>query len=600
MKKKRIFLNSWIFLVLLTVSLMTLMYIGNAITNVNTIEDTYLALLQEKMIATRDSILETPEGFPTAPVSGGGQSTELGYYIEIADHSQFVMNDAALAEQSSSLKEKLFASAPLASALANKQELFKKITVLDSNNDELLFLTDVHFFERDGKAGTIIIFYNLAELQSYHLNAKSMFWLLLTIFLMGAIAYYQYLDRKVSEPLEAMTDIAFKYSRNDFSKKIRVETYDEISNLGIAMSKLGKAIQASTLMNKEEKELLTHLFESLPGGIIYFDQNMNLTLVNGFGKEFLDFWRKADPDSENKVIPDQFREMILNSYDTATSAETECQWQQRYFNVKVTPLVQADSKQVRGVLIVLQDITTAKQLDTIRGDFITNVSHDLRTPLQMIKGYSEAIIDNIAETNEEKIEMAHIILDETTEMNNMVNNLLDLSRMQAGYIELDRHAVDLAAFFEHLSVRFEKSFKESEIHFSFELLDGIDHYPFDEEKMNQVFYNLIDNAIRYSAEIGTRQQKFIHIEVSLDDLSDKVLFEVSDNGIGIQQESLPYIFERFYKDDKSRTNLKQKSTGIGLAIVQTIVAAHDGKIEVYSELGVGTTFIISLPDPELI
>lgn len=600
MRRKRIFLKSWLFLVFLTLALMALLYIGNAIVSVNTIEDTYVTVLEDKIDSTRKKMLDNPEAYLSGSTPAEDFSSRLIYYIQMGEQSKFVVNDPILSEQSDYLQEALVAAPPLKKAIENKTDLSQRLSVLDANNAELLLLADIHFFESGGKRGFIILYYNLDELQAYYTNAKSMTLLIIAVFLMGAIAYYQHLTQKVSEPLEELTDIAFKYSRNDFSKKIKIETYDEVSNLGIAMSKLGKSIEASMLMIKEEKELLNHLFESLPGGILYFDQNMNLTLLNAFGREFLDFWRKTDPDSENKVIPTQFSELIMHSYHTASSSETDWQWLQKHFNVKVLPLVQDDSKKVRGVLIVLQDITTARQLDIIRGDFITNVSHDLRTPLQMIKGYSEAIIDNIAETNQEKIEMAHIILDETTEMNNMVNNLLDLSRMQAGYIELDRHSVDLAAFFQRLRSRFEKSFKEANIQFSYELLDDIHRYPFDEEKMNRVFYNLIDNAVRYSAEIGTRQQKFIHIEVSYDELTDKVLFEVSDNGIGIQQESLPYIFERFYKNDKSRTYSKQKGTGIGLSIVETIVEAHEGSIEVHSQFGVGTTFIIRLPIPDVI
>ncbi|MPM56698.1 Sensor histidine kinase ResE [bioreactor metagenome] len=317
--------------------------------------------------------------------------------------------------------------------------------------------------------------------------------------------------------------------------------------------------------------------------------------MNGPGQAFLDFWRRVDPDAEIKAIPHQFKEMVEHAFSTTDGSEADFSWSQRHYNVKVTPVIQTDLQKTAGVLIVLQDVTNERQLDIIRGDFITNVSHDLRTPLQMIKGYSEAIIDNIAESNDEKIEMAQIILDETTEMNKMVNNLLDLSRMQAGYVDLNRQNVDLAAFFNHLSGRFENSFKEAAIQFTYELADGIKTCPFDEEKMNQVFYNLIDNAVRYSGEIGTRRQKFIHITVRLDDMLDKVVFEISDNGIGIQAESLPFIFERFYKNDKSRTYSKQKGTGIGLSIVKTIVEAHDGEIEAHSEPGVGTTFLVRFP-----
>ena len=595
MKRTSIFLKSWVLVTFLTVTIMTLMYIGHAIISVNSIEDTYTKLLQEKITAYKDTVMTNPEVYLTQAETAQSLDPELSYFIKIGDQSRFVVQNPDLQGQSEPLLENILANDEILDAIDSNVDDFSRITIEDEENNPLLLMVFVHTFELQGQAGMLVINYELDEFQAYELNAKSITLLLLTVYLMGTIVYYQYLIRNVAEPLEVMTDIAFKYSRNDFSKRITFESYDEISGLGTAMNKLGKTLQATTLMNREERELLNHLFDSLPAGILYFDQNFHLKLVNGPGQEFLDFWRRVDPDAEAKAIPHQFKEMVQHAFTTTAGSEADLSWSQRHYNVKVTPVIQTDLQKTAGVLIVLQDVTNERQLDIIRGDFITNVSHDLRTPLQMIKGYSEAIIDNIAESNAEKIEMAQIILDETTEMNKMVNNLLDLSRMQAGYIELNRQTVDLATFFNHLAGRFENSFKEAAIQFSYELDDGIKTYPFDEEKMNQVFYNLIDNAVRYSAEIGTRRQKFIHITVRLEDMLDKVVFEISDNGIGIQAESLPFIFERFYKNDKSRTYSKQKGTGIGLSIVKTIVEAHDGEIEVHSESGVGTTFLARFP-----
>ena len=595
MKRTSIFLKSWVLVTFLTVTIMTLMYIGHAIISVNSIEDTYTKLLQEKITAYKDTVMTNPEVYLTQAETAQSLDPELSYFIKIGDQSRFVVQNPDLQGQSEPLLENILANDEILDAIDSNVDDFSRITIEDEENNPLLLMVFVHTFELQGQAGMLVINYELDEFQAYELNAKSITLLLLTVYLMGTIVYYQYLIRNVAEPLEVMTDIAFKYSRNDFSKRITFESYDEISGLGTAMNKLGKTLQATTLMNREERELLNHLFDSLPAGILYFDQNFHLKLVNGPGQEFLDFWRRVDPDAEAKAIPHQFKEMVQHAFTTTAGSEADLSWSQRHYNVKVTPVIQTDLQKTAGVLIVLQDVTNERQLDIIRGDFITNVSHDLRTPLQMIKGYSEAIIDNIAESNAEKIEMAQIILDETTEMNKMVNNLLDLSRMQAGYIELNQQTVDLATFFNHLAGRFENSFKEAAIQFSYELDDGIKTYPFDEEKMNQVFYNLIDNAVRYSAEIGTRRQKFIHITVRLEDMLDKVVFEISDNGIGIQAESLPFIFERFYKNDKSRTYSKQKGTGIGLSIVKTIVEAHDGEIEVHSEPGVGTTFLARFP-----
>ena len=595
MRRTSIFLKSWVLLTFLTVAIMTLMYIGHAIISVNSIEDTYNKLLQEKITAYKDTIMSDPEAYLTQAETAQSLDPELSYYIKMGDQSRFIVQNPELQGQSELLLENILANDQILDAIDSNVDDFSRITVEDEENNPLLLMVFVHTFELQGQTGMLVIGYELDEFQAYELNAKSITLLLLTVYLMGTIIYYQYLIRNVAEPLGIMTDIAFKYSRNDFSKRITFEAYDEISGLGTAMNKLGKTLQATTLMNREERELLNHLFDSLPAGILYFDQNFHLKLVNGPGQEFLDFWRRVDPDAEAKAIPHQFKEMVQHAFNTTAGSEADFSWSQRHYNVKVTPVLQTDLQKTAGVLIVLQDVTNERQLDIIRGDFITNVSHDLRTPLQMIKGYSEAIIDNIAESNDEKIEMAQIILDETTEMNKMVNNLLDLSRMQAGYVDLNRQNVDLATFFDHLSGRFENSFKEAAIQFTYELADGIKTYPFDEEKMNQVFYNLIDNAVRYSAEIGTRRQKFIHITVRLDDMLDKVVFEISDNGIGIQAESLPFIFERFYKNDKSRTYSKQKGTGIGLSIVKTIVEAHDGEIESHSEPGVGTTFLVRFP-----
>ncbi len=595
MRRTSIFLKSWVLLTFLTIAIMTLMYIGHAIISVNSIEDTYNKMLQEKITAYKDTIMSSPEAYLRQAGTAQSLDPELPYYIKIGDQSRFVVQNPDLKGQSEMLLKNILADDQVLDAIDSNEDDFSRITIEDEDNNPLLLMVFVHSFELQGQPGMLVIGYDLDEFQAYDLNAKSITLLLLTVYLMGTIIYYQHLIRNVSEPLEVMTDIAFKYSRNDFSKRITFESYDEISGLGTAMNKLGKTLQATMLMNREERELLNHLFDSLPTGILYFDQNFHLKLVNGPGQEFLDFWRRMDPDAEARAIPHQFKEMVEHAFKTTAGTEADLSWSQRYYNVKVTPVIQADLQKTAGVLIVLQDVTNERQLDIIRGDFITNVSHDLRTPLQMIKGYSEAIIDNIAESNDEKIEMAQIILDETTEMNKMVNNLLDLSRMQAGYIDLNRQTVDLAAFFDHLTGRFENSFKEAAIQFTYELADGIKTYSFDEEKMNQVFYNLIDNAVRYSAETGTRRQKFIHITVRLDDMLDKLVFEISDNGIGIQAESLPFIFERFYKNDKSRTYSKQKGTGIGLSIVKTIVEAHDGEIEVHSEPGIGTTFLVRFP-----
>jgi two-component system sensor histidine kinase ResE len=232
----------------------------------------------------------------------------------------------------------------------------------------------------------------------------------------------------------------------------------------------------------------------------------------------------------------------------------------------------------------------------MRNDFINNISHELRTPLVMIQGYSEAILDDVAETQEEKKEMAKIIGEESIRMNRMVNEMLDSSRMEAGFIKLTKMDVYFEDFFKNLFTRFATMSEKNNIQMELKVDSNLNSYFMDEDKMNQVFVNLINNAIRHTS-LTKKEKKKVEIWVHLDKIMDEVLIEVIDNGTGILEEDIPYVFDRFYKADKSRMVMKENKTGtgIGLSIVKNIVEAHNGFVEVKSVVNEQTKFIIHLP-----
>ena len=232
----------------------------------------------------------------------------------------------------------------------------------------------------------------------------------------------------------------------------------------------------------------------------------------------------------------------------------------------------------------------------MRVDFINNVSHELRTPLVMIQGYSEAIVDDVAETVEEKHEMAKIIGEESRRMNRMVNEMLDLSRVESGYITLEKTKVSLSKFFNQLFSRFSTMASNGNVTLSLEIQPTLENYFMDRDKMDQVFVNLINNAIRHTI-MADREEGQVKISVYLDTIVDEVLMEVQDNGTGIPEEDVPFVFERFYKADKSRASQRDNriGTGIGLSLVKNIVEAHSGYVEVKSEMDVGTSFIVHMP-----
>src|SRR5699024_9231138 len=234
----------------------------------------------------------------------------------------------------------------------------------------------------------------------------------------------------------------------------------------------------------------------------------------------------------------------------------------------MTPL--HDRTFVRGAVVVIRDMTEERQVDKLRKDFISNVSHELRTPISLMQGYSEAIMDDIAASTEVKNELAQIIHEESLRMSRIVNELLDISRMESGHIVLNSVPINIIEL---------KLTKENENNM----------IKMDSDRIEQVMTNLIDNAITHTSEEG-----YVHIYVRS---TEKQLYvEVADNGSGIPEEDLSFIFERFYKADKARTRHKQKQgTGLGLGIAKHLVNAHDGTISVKSRVDKGTSFSFKIP-----
>src|SRR5690606_27536208 len=242
---------------------------------------------------------------------------------------------------------------------------------------------------------------------------------------------------------------------------------------------------------------------------------------------------------------------------------------------------------------VIRDVTEEHKIDKIRRDFVANISHEIRTPLQMLQGYSEALIDDIVVSPEERQELVQVIHDESVRMGRLVNDFLDVARMEAGHINMKYQIVDVSHILLRVFRKFFVYAKERGIELEYipsEESLVLQHA--DEGRLQQVFTNLIDNALRHT-DTGKRVMILPSV-VSLN-YDSFVQLKFKDEGQGIPAEDLPYIFERFYKADKARKRGSRSGTGLGLAIVKNIIDQHEGKIAVESTVGQGTTFTILLP-----
>jgi two-component system sensor histidine kinase ResE len=322
-------------------------------------------------------------------------------------------------------------------------------------------------------------------------------------------------------------------------------------------------------------------------GVITFNRDGTILITNPPADRFLQYWyyEKGGFESDSEGIPTQVMELFQQAVDTEKEQIGEISLQGRHWVILVSPLY--SNQFIRGAVAVLRDMTEERQLDKMRIDFIANVSHELRTPISMLQGYSEAIVDDIAESQEEKKEMAKVIYDESLRMGRLVNELLDLARMEAGHLQLSFEDIDLSPFINRIIHKFQGLAKDNEIQLNAEIEDGISSVSFDPDRIEQVLTNLIDNAIRHTPKGGS-----VRLKATSEDMG--IRLEVKDSGSGIPEEDLPFVFERFYKADKARTR-GRAGTGLGLAIVKNIIDAHHGSVSVQSKMGLGTTFTFLLP-----
>ena len=221
-------------------------------------------------------------------------------------------------------------------------------------------------------------------------------------------------------------------------------------------------------------------------------------------------------------------------------------------------------------------------------DFVADVSHELKTPLTSIQGFAQAILDDTADTPEARKQAAQIIYDEAGRMHRMALDLLDLARLEAGTADLEMSPVDLGVLLRNIVEKFTPQAQRLGVNLQLNVPEGLPTLIGDGDRLAQVFTNLVDNALKFTPTNG-------QIALSALRTGGEMTISITDTGVGIPQEALPHLFDRFYQVEPSRAGGNKHGAGLGLAIVQEILQAHGGKISVRSEVGRGTTLVIHLP-----
>ena len=394
-----------------------------------------------------------------------------------------------------------------------------------------------------------------------------------------------YFSKSIIKPLKKIKNMAkeivdgkrrkidnIKYSNNELGKLV-----EEYNKLGIELDK-----KIDNLV--EEKNKLSAILNSMNEGVIATDANKNILMMN---PKACDMFNINCDNVEGKSFINQLRDYKFDEYlskvlneDSSYSTEMTFKKPEKINLDCNFQTVLDNNGNIIGAVIVLIDVTRIKKLEEMRKDFVANVSHELKTPLTSIKGYADTIIDNEIKDYDTIKKFVGVISKETTRLNLLINDLLELSELEADYFDLKPENLDGILEKPIRILQSEANKKDIEIINQFE--EDLPLVKMNKPQIENLMINLIDNAIKYTPPNGK-------IYLRAYEKEKKVYIEVEDTGFGIPEEDQDRIFERFYRVDKARSK-EVGGTGIGLSIVKHIVKGHDSEIEVDSKVGEGTTF----------
>ncbi|MFD2209021.1 ATP-binding protein [Virgibacillus halophilus] len=471
--------------------------------------------------------------------------------------------------------------------LEKNQKMKKQVALPDHKSGALLVGAPIN----DRQAG-VFVFQSLSVVDQTKAETTKIIFLAAGIAIILTTIFAFFLSTRITSPLIKMREAAFDLARGEFNTKVPILTHDEIGELAMAFNRMGRQLKFHINALRQEKEQFAGILSSMADGVVTLGRNGEIIVANPPAELFLDAWDFGNDtiisNEKDRRLPAELNDILQEVVQSEKEVSKEINLQGRTWVMIMTPLY--DQSYVRGAVAVIRDMTEERRLDKLRKDFIANVSHELRTPISMLQGYSEAIVDDVAESREEKNELAQIIYEESLRLSRLVNELLDLARMEAGHIQLNKEDVKLDEYIQRIMRKFKGVADDNMI--SLQLHNHLvkDHSYFDPDRIEQVFTNLIDNAIHHTDKNG-------FVKVTIDNHGSKLSVSIEDSGSGIPEEDLAFVFERFYKADKSRKrNSKKKGTGLGLSIAKNIIDAHHGMITVKSKLNHGTTFYFEIPD----
>jgi len=410
------------------------------------------------------------------------------------------------------------------------------------------------------------------------------------LFVIAALASYR-IALSLTRPIEHINQVAKKIKSLDYRARVEHIKQDEIGELAQTINSMAESLQVQMTRIKQNENHLQSVLANMINGVVLMNESGKIVIMNSRAEEILGVSSVNLIGKHYTQIKQQYEllQLINEGFETHTLIHDEINFyypEERLLELNLVPITEGQYE-YGGLLLVLQDVSAFRRLERMRSEFVANVSHELKTPIAAVKGFSETLLAGAVKDEETAMAFLQIIYDESERLNRLIGDILELSKIESRRTSLMLSPVELNGFLKHTIQILEVTSQQKNITVTFDMNEEL-YIEADEDRLRQIFVNLLSNAINYTPEDGQ-----VTINVS-ETTHDTVAITISDTGVGIPDKDLPRIFERFYRVDKARSR-NSGGTGLGLSIVKHLVDMHKGQISVSSKIGKGSTFIVELP-----
>lgn len=411
----------------------------------------------------------------------------------------------------------------------------------------------------------------------------------LTLILSSIIAIR--LAKGITRPIEDIIQVSRRLTEKDYSSRVRAKTNGELEQLSNAINKLAKSLQHQMEEIRENQQRLTGVLTNMVSGVMLINPEGRIVLVNPAMEKIIGSTAEQLTGKLHIEAGKSFglSQLIDRSLKEVVSIHDEVHMyfpNERILDAHLAPYVGVNGG-IKGIIIVLHDITEIRRLEKMRSEFVANVSHELKTPVTSLKGFAETLLDGAMYDPEITKSFLTIIHDESERLHRLITDILHLSKIEQHQLPFHPEPLNVIDVIYESIDTIQEEINRKQLTFRLPEKQQQVIIEAEKDRLQQIILNLAANAVTYTPEKG-------YIEISLHEQEEQIEIIVADSGIGISKEDLPRIFERFYRVDKARSR-NSGGTGLGLAIVKHLVESHHGSIHVESEEGKGTKFTITLP-----